>query len=237
MVQSKNVSFAVTLLYTALVAALPHESRTLPPGSSIVNLRIEGATNTIYEAPILSGPRNVTTPSAGTHKCDGTNNGANPSPGNTCTDALDAASKLLKFPFDGTYSTTFDDFFITSIGTSTQTASQFWGLLLNYQFTPVGGCQQQVQRGDDVLWAFDAFSKTHFLKVTPDALVVKKGGSRTVTVRDGLTGGAIEGAVINGVMTDADGKAKLSFLKSGVFEFKATRDDSLRSNALRVVVA
>ncbi|KAI4121692.1 MAG: hypothetical protein LQ338_006223 [Usnochroma carphineum] len=204
---------------------------------SIVNLRIEGAANTIYEAPILSGPRNITTPSGGTHHCDGTNLNANPTPGNTCTDALDAASKLLKFPYDGTYSSSFDDFFITSISTTTQTATQFWGLLLNYQFTPVGGCQQEVKPGDNVLWAFDAFNKQHFLKVEPEVLVVKKGGSKVVTVTDGSTGVTIQGAVINGVTTDANGKATLTFPKAGAFQYKATRDDSLRSNALRVVVA
>lgn len=203
---------------------------------SIVNLRIEGASETIYEAPILSGPRNITTPSGGTHKCDGTNLNANPNPGNTPTDALDAASKLLKFPYDGTYSDTFDDYFITSISTSTQTDSQFWGLLVNYQFTPVGGCQQEVKAGDNVLWAFDAFNKAHFLKATPDLLLVKKGSRKEITVTDGSTGAAIQGAVIGGVTTDADGKATLTFPKTGAFQFKATRADSLRSNAVRVIV-
>ena len=201
-----------------------------------MNLRIEGLTNTIYEGPILSGPRNITTPSGGTHLCDGTNNGVNPTPGNTCTAALDAASKLGHFPYDGTYSATFADYFITSIGSSTQTSTQFWGLLLNYQFTPVGGCQQEVQPGDHVLWAFDAFSKSYFLKVTPALLAVKKGSSHTITVTDGTTGIAISGAVIDGVTTDADGKADLTFPKIGVFSYKATRSDSIRSNALVVVV-
>jgi hypothetical protein len=31
--------------------------------------------------------------------------------------------------------------------------------------TQVGGCQQQVAADDTILWAFDAFSKTHFLKL------------------------------------------------------------------------
>ncbi|KAI4201419.1 MAG: hypothetical protein LQ350_003257 [Teloschistes chrysophthalmus] len=200
-------------------------------------LRIEGLTNTIYEAPIYSGPRNITTPSGGTHRCDGTNFGANPTAGNTCTDALDAASKLLKFSYDGTYSDAFDDYFITSISTSTQTATQFWGLLLNYQFTQVGGCQQEVKPGDQVLWAFDAFSKSYFLKVTPNVIAVKKGESKTVTVTDGTTGVPIANATIDGVTTDANGKATLVFPKLGVFDYKAERSDSIRSNALYVVVA
>ena len=204
--------------------------------SNVVELRIEGLTKTIYEGPIFSGPRNITTASGGTHLCDGTNNGANPKPGNTPTAALDAASKLAKFPFDGTYSTSFNDYFITSIGTSTQTANQFWGLLVNYQFTPVGGCQAEVQPGDQVLWAFDAFNKNAFLKVEPRAIRVKKGQSKTVTVTDGKSGTPAQGALIDGVTTDANGKAVLTFPKGGVFSYKATKADAIRSNALAVIV-
>lgn len=40
----------------------------------------------------------------------------------------------------------------------------------------MGGCQQETKKGDQVLWAFDAFSKNYFLKVSPAELVVKKGG-------------------------------------------------------------
>jgi plastocyanin len=204
--------------------------------SNVVNLRIEGLTNTIYEGPIFSGPRNITTASGGTHPCDGTNNGANPTPGNTPTGALDAASKFAKFPFDGTYSAAFNDFFITSIGTSTQTATQFWGLLVNFQFTPVGGCQAKVNPGDSVLWAFDAFNQNAFLKVEPKQITAKKGQTKTVTVTDGSTGAPASGAVIDGVTTDAGGKATLTFPKRGIFTYKATRSDALRSNALVVVV-
>jgi len=202
----------------------------------LVNLRIEGENSTFYEAPIISGPRTITTASGGTHLCDGTNLMANPEPGNTPTDALDAASKLAGFTYDGTFDTEFDDFFITRISTSTETSTMFWGLLVNFQFTPVGGCQFETKTGDHVLWAFDAFNKVYFLKVEPEAAVVKVGGSLTVTVTDGMTGVVVPGAEIDGVATNAAGMATLKFAKVGVFQFKATRSDSLRSNALIVAV-
>ncbi|CAF9914429.1 MAG: hypothetical protein ALECFALPRED_009591 [Alectoria fallacina] len=221
-----------------LVRGFPQNAKTLASESDIVNIRIEGLNNTIYEAPIYSGPRNITTKSGGTHLCDGTNGGANPTPGNTCTDALDAASKLARFPYDGTFDAEFDDFFITSISTTTETATEFWGLLLDFQFTPVGGCQQEVAPGQDVLWAFNAFNKNYFLKVTPNTIVeATVGSSHVVTVTDGMTGVPIEGALIDGVLTDASGDATLTFPKAGVFEFKAERSDSIRSNALYVAVA
>jgi hypothetical protein len=204
----------------------------------LVNLRIEGLTKTIYEGPILSRGTTITTPSGGTHHCDGTNFNANPTPGATCTTALDAASKLplVGFSYDGTYSADFDDYFITSIGDSTQTSSQFWGLLLNYQFTPVGGCQQETKQGDHVLWAFDAFNKTYFLKLD-GPIVAKKGMPITVTVTDGTTGAPIANAAVGDATTDASGKASITFSSTGIKTLKAERADSIRSNALVVVVA
>ncbi|KAI4160699.1 MAG: hypothetical protein LQ342_005538 [Letrouitia transgressa] len=231
---ASSLSF-VLLFAGGLISAFAVDSRDTRE-KGLVNLRIEGLSTTIYEGPIITTPRNITTPSGGTHLCDGTNNGANAVPGITPTAALDAASKLLGFPYDGTYSDTFEDYFITSIADSTQTATQFWGLLLNYQFTSVGGCQQEVQAGDHILWAFDAFNKAYFLKVTPSVLTVKKGSSRTVTVTDGMTGTAISGALIGGVTTGADGKATLNFPKKGLFTYKATKSDSIRSNGLVVIV-
>lgn len=66
-----------------------------------VKLRVEGATETRFEGIVFTRGHNVTTPSGGTHDCDGTNNHINPNPGPTCTSALDTASKLDSFQFDG----------------------------------------------------------------------------------------------------------------------------------------
>jgi hypothetical protein len=141
---------------------------TVATPSSNALLRIEGndSEGTIFEGCIVSGPRDITTPSGGTHLCDGTNGGTNASPGTTPTTELDAAAVLTGFTYDGTYSTQFQDYFITKIGQSDQTSTQFWGLLRNEQFTPVGGCQQEVVQTDRTLWAFDAFNKNYFLKVS-----------------------------------------------------------------------
>ena len=130
--------------------------------------RIEGADSegTIFEGCIISGPETVTTPSGGSHLCDGTNNNANPSPGATLTTQINDAANLFGFSFDGTYSSQFQDFFITRIGQSSQTNNQFWGVLVDRIYTPTGGCQYQVQPGLEGLWAYDAFNKNVFLKVS-----------------------------------------------------------------------
>lgn len=233
-----DVYVPVTLLKTE-----PAYSPVYLDRPNIPILRIEGATSTIYEAPIPSNGHNITTAWGGTHHCDGTNLGANPSPSDTCTSAMDAASKFAGFTYDGTYDIQFDDYFITRIGSSAQTATQFWDLLLNYQFTPVGGCQQQVKTGDQIFWAFDAFNKNYFLKLQASTLVAKTNQKVALTVTDGSTGFPIANADSTGAsgasiaVTDTTGKSTVSFSKPGIYSVKAERSDSIRSNSAVIVVA
>lgn len=208
---------------------------------SVVNVRVEGATSTIFEGPVLTDGHTVSTTSGGTHVCDGTNGGANPTAGPTATAALDDAAASAAFTWDGTFFPAFDDYIITRIGADAQTATQFWGILLNFQFTPVGGCQQRVNRGDDVLFAFDAFSKQHVLSIT-GRKHARVGHPTNVTVTDGQNGQPISGATVGPInntgteITDANGEAQVMFQARGVKRLKAERADSIRSNALEVRV-
>ena len=137
--------------------------------------------------------------------------------------------------FKSTFDAQFDDFLVTRIADSAQTLSQFWGLLVNFQFAQVGGCQQQVQTTDRVLWAFDAFSKAHFLHITGPP-----SGHRnqpiTITVTDGSSGQPISGASVEGRSTNSLGQANLTFTDVGWKRLKAEKSDSIRSNALEVII-
>jgi len=227
-----------SLLLFASLFAVPcfssHPVNTNKP--TLVNIRIEGATHTIFEGTVLTKGHNVRTKSGGDHECNGLNNNANPTPGPTCTSALDDASENhRRFPFDGTFDPSFDDFFITSIGGSTQTATEFWGLLLDSQFTPVGGCQQEVKHGQDILWAFNAFNAEFFLKATgPER--AHRNRPVVYTVIDGMTGNPVEGATIGGATTDANGHATVVFHSDGLHSLKAEHANSIRSNAVETVV-
>ena len=139
-----------------------------------------------------------------------------------------------------TFFTGFDDILITRIARSAQTDTEFWGILLNFEFTPVGGCQQEVAFGDHVLWAFDAFNAAHFLSLAGPGAAAP-GRPVMFTVTDGATGDAIANATLvspgaHTVVTDAQGKAKLTFTSKGTHSVKASRPDSIRSNAVKVVV-
>ncbi|QRV74318.1 hypothetical protein RhiJN_02332 [Ceratobasidium sp. AG-Ba] len=241
----------VSLVFGLLAVGIP-----LSGASPLINarqnavtqvfLRIEASASTLFEGTIKTHGHDVTTASGGTHHCDGTNNGQNPVPGPTCTSALDDITKISPFKWDGTWDNNFEDYFVTRIGGTSQTSTQFWGSLLNWQFTPVGGCQQQVAAGDTILWAFDAFSKTHFLKLDGPS-TAKVGVPFQVTVTDGSSNIVISGATVAGTTTsasglsapgtsDANGHMTVTFTSAGTKKIKAYRDDSLRSNFLTVVV-
>lgn len=131
----------------------------------------------------------------------------------------------------------YGDYSITSIGNTSQTKSEYWNILINYNFMEVGGCQQQVKHGDDILFAFDAFNKKHLLKLEALNYVSKIGSPFVVKVIDGLTNQPIEGAIVGNQLTNTNGFATLVFNSLGVQKLKAERSDSIRSNAIVIHVS
>ena len=252
-------SLRVAFLYLALSIVITptyaaSQVSVYPPSSSnTVNLRIEGDNTTYFEGPIKSGPRNITIKDTELGQgpmprpCTGLN--ANPQACNTPTAALDAAAKLKGFTYDGDTDDDINDYYITRISTSDATDfdNKFWGTLVNYKISthPEGitlsGCQQKVNEGDEVLWAFIAeppCCDNHyvFLKLAPTVGTVQKGKGFVVTVTDGMTGAAVKNASVDGVHTDANGKATLYLFKAGFFQFKAHQTGSVRSNVMNVTV-
>src|SRR3954447_13347002 len=232
--QMISIRFAPRALLGVLLAA----SALAAPAAATpvsVKLRVEGAHQTTFEDGVTTDGHTVTTASGGTHKCDGTNGGANPTPGPTGTAALDDGSRLGHFSWDGTYDSGFDDYLVSRIGPDSSNSSQFWALLVNSQFSQVGGCQQRVHQGDEVLWAFDGFSKQHVLRLGgPGAATT--GQPVSVRVTDGQNGSSVAGASVRGSLTGPDGRATITFPQKGIYRLKAERADSIRSNALVLCV-
>ena len=225
-----RAALAVAILVAALGAVAP----AAPAAPVTVNLRIEGRTSTIFEGPVTTDAKTLTKDASGPHACDGTNGGANPTPGPTMTTALDDGAIAGGFTWDGTWFS-FGDFGIDRIGPDASTSSEFWGYAYNWQSSQVGGCQQQVSTGDDVLFGYDYFSKSALLKLTGPA-TAEAGQPVTVTVVDGQNGSPAAGATVGGTVTGPDGTASVTFSSTGVQRLKAERAASLRSNALAVCV-
>jgi len=228
----RRVALALALGVTALAGGAAPAAHAAPVS---VKLRVEGKGSTIYEKSVTTDGHNVTTQSGGTHKCDGTNGGANPSPGATSTATLDDGARQGGFTFNGTYSPGFEDFLIDRIGSDSNSASEFWGHFQNFELSQVGGCQQRVTTGDEVLWTYDAFSKQHALQLAGPASA-RTGQAFQVRVTDGASGAPLAGAAVAGKLTDAGGRVTISYAKPGVYRLKATRADSVRSPLLTVCV-
>ena len=120
-----------------LSLALPAAAEAVPV---TVNVRVEGAARTIFDGPVVTDGHNLSPPSGGgSHVCDGTNNGAFPSPGPTATAALDDAARAGGFTWDGTWDAGFSDFLVNRVGSEAQTTTQFWGHFVNGKSASAGG--------------------------------------------------------------------------------------------------
>jgi hypothetical protein len=217
-----------------LSLAVPATAAAVPV---TVNLRVEGPTRTVFDGPVTTDGHDVVTATAGSHKCDGTNGGAEPAPGPTATAALDDAARLAGFTIDGPYGNFgIDDYFIERVADQQiDPSSAFWSLWINHAFSDKGGCQKRVLAGQDVLWAGVPFSVSVPLKLEgPGNGIV--GQPLAVRVIDGQTGSPQAGATVAGATTGADGRATVSFAQEGIYRVKAEKPDTIRSNTIVLCV-
>jgi hypothetical protein len=193
---------------------------------------VEGKTRTLLERNVDTFVHEVTADNTGPHKCDGTNGGASTQPAPTLTGAFDDAARKESLAWQGSWNASFEDFLINTVGPDSATSSQFWGTALNFKDTEAGGCQVKVETGDQVLIAYDSFGKKK-LRLTGVR------GSRSndvfaLFVLDGVTGDRIAGARVGGKTTNTQGRVLLRIKKRGLYRFKATAPDSIRSNQWKV---
>jgi hypothetical protein len=202
-----------------------------------VKVRVEGAKKTILERTLTTGVHRVDGgDGTGPHKCDGTNGGAGTKSGPTPTSALDTALKRAKLTWSASFDSSFEDFIVSRIGPDASTSSKFWGVALRGVSLQVGGCQALVRNKNEVLWAYDMFSKKHLLRAR-GASRVRAGNLYKARVVDTDHGGVpVKGATIGGKKTDANGVAEFRFAKPGTKRLKARKADSVRSNQLVVHV-
>jgi hypothetical protein len=225
------VAASATLVLTSTAAAAP----------VTVHLRVEGSTQTLFDGPITTDAKSLTKDATGSHPCDGTNGGVNATPGPTMTGAMDDGAAAAGFTWAATWNAGYQDFFISRIGPDTNTGapaySPYWGYFQNWVATQIGGCQQQVAQGDDVLFAYGDYGQP-LLQLTAPARAAT-GESFQVTAQENDGAGhriAAPGAAVGGTTTDASGHATLTFGDAGSHPLKATRSGAIRSNGATVCV-
>ncbi|MCS0603586.1 DUF4430 domain-containing protein [Streptomyces sp. LP11] len=151
---------AGTALGLALASAPAVAHATSTPGTNApvrVTLTVRGPDGVLFKAKIRTRGHEVTTATGGTHRCDGTNGGANPSAVPTPTAALDDAARKRHVTWDGTWYASFDDFSVDTIKKVSGGGSAYWNISVNGTPTPVGGCQFKLNAGDKVAFAWTAF--------------------------------------------------------------------------------
>jgi hypothetical protein len=207
-----------------------------------VNLRVEGSGSTVFDGPVTTDAKTVTTAAGGSHKCDGTNNHTANTPGATPTTALDDASIAHGFTWDGSYSSSFDDFLVERIagdgGVGAPFTGNFWDLIVNRLPAQTGGCQIRLNDGDQVLLEWQDGSKPN-LQLSAAATTVQTGQPLDVTVQQYGADGTLApaaGATVAGQTTAANGQASVIFGTAGTQELKASRSDAIRSNGVSVCV-
>jgi hypothetical protein len=222
----RNTALSGALVLLSLAAA--PAALAAPVG---VTVRVEGASKTILDQPVTTDGHDVTPASGGTHKCDGTNGGAHPSPVPTPTAALDDVTRAHNISWDADWFASFEDFIVTRVHDEPATSSQFWGLVVNGQFASSGGCQTRLTQGDEVVWVFDAFSKSAVLRLAgPGTATV--GQPVNVQVTDTQSAQPAANASVHGATTGSDGVATLTFNEEGIYRLKADRSDAVRSNSV-----
>jgi hypothetical protein len=113
-----------------------------------VSVRIEGAAKTLQAAKTISTPSgSITRFGAPTGAC----------PGSSAQGALQVATRGN---WKGTYSTTYSEYFVTSIlGETPNSKTGYWGIWVNNKYATTGACQIMLHGGDDVLFALDSAKK------------------------------------------------------------------------------
>ena len=146
---------------------------------------------------------------------------------------------LTGYTYDGSFSPSFNDYFITRIGSTQQSGNSYWGVLNNGVFTSSGGCGAQVRPGDSSLWQWDAFNLQSLLTITPQYAVVTAGSpvSLKVTSRSPNGGGTSNfgGARLSGPdgpTSDSNGNIAFNApSQPGCYQYKAEGSGAGRSNA------
>lgn len=255
-----------TLLASLLLALVSLALAGIPAALAApvtVDLRVEGASATLYEGPVTTAPETFETASSGgSHPCDYASNG--PSGGfanegaaaGTPTTALHDAAMSSGLAFDaewfgsGVSNGNPGDFFVSKVGPDANGGAPTfpsWGYAVNYTTANVGGCQIALAPGTEVLWAYNYFNLAHLLVLSGPASA-EAGVPFTVHVADGRTGEPIAGASIgtfasgdttpldSASPTDASGNTMVTVSSAGSLALKASQPESVRSNALGVCV-
>lgn len=227
--RTRRIGVAVACAATASLAV-----PVVSPAATKVNLRVEGASKTLFEKTVAASPATMlsnTGPNRGRYPCDVVNNGGSGKSAATPVSSLLPTRMKLGLNWYPEYT----GFLVESIGRESQAGSNYWDFWVNgkgaVELEYVGGCQLGLKKGDSVVWAItDGSQALLVLKATGAA----SAPNVTVKATNGATGEPVAGASVGGRTTGADGTATVARPKRGALRLKATSTGYIRSNAVVV---
>ncbi|MEU8665452.1 DUF4430 domain-containing protein [Streptomyces anulatus] len=149
---------ALGLALTAAPAVAQAETAAAFTNAPVrVTVSVQGPDGLLFQKKIFTWGHDVTTATGGTHKCDGTNGSAHATKVPTPTAALDHAAKRNGFTWDGTWYASFDDFSVDTVKGVSGGGAAYWNIAVNGVPTPVGGCQFEIENGDQVSFTWTSF--------------------------------------------------------------------------------
>jgi hypothetical protein len=222
----------------AAVVAMPGAASAAPV---TVNLRIEGATQTLFEGPVTTDVRRFQfTGDPNAYDCNGmAPAGTSPSPVPTRGAAITAASQAGQLTMTGTFNTAFaSPVFETVDGENVVYDANTGRYLAEYKNgapSQTGACGDPIANGDDVLFAYATGSEIA-LKLTGPSTAAP-GSPVLLHVTNEADGSAVAGAIVAGATSGGDGAVTVGpFATRGEQDLKATKSGAIRSNRLSVCI-
>jgi Domain of unknown function (DUF4430) len=231
---SKLVCMAAVLACPIALAAASHAgaASATAAGNPTVTIRIEGASRTLLPATTVHTQ-------AGSITADGAPAGA--CPGTSAAGALQAATRG---GWSGSWSTTYNDYLITTILGETESGSPtYWDILVNNVAATTGACEIQLHSGDQLLFAAVGASDKGYPLAIEAPSRVKKGHTFRVRVvyydakgqRRALAGAMLAIGRHSG-KTNARGVITMTGGRRGVYMLRASATGYIRAEStLRVV--
>ncbi len=204
-----------------------------------VDLRVEGATHTLFEGPVTTDVRTFRfSGDPVEHLCDGTaaNQGVSPSPAPTRGAVLAQAAETAPFAVTGTW---FDSLaspsFSTIAGQNTAYDGATNSYLVEYKngtASMFGSCGDPVASGDKILFAYGTGSEPLLALTGPP--VARPGETIELQVTQVGSGLPVVGATVQGQTTGANGRVRVVVAAGGAATFKAEKPGAIRSNRVSV---
>jgi hypothetical protein len=222
---------------TALLSAVLAAPAAAAPVT--VDLRVEGAASTLFEAPVTTGVRAFRFTGGPRHRCDGRPPAGTATSPQITRGAVLATAERRGLTVRGQWSATYGSPSFTSIAGEDvgydAATKRYLVEYLNGRPSSAGACGEAVAAGDEVLFAYGT-GEERVLELR-GGRTVKPGRTVTLRVRDAATGKPVRGALVGGARTGARGRARvLAPADRGHHLLKATKAGAIRSNAIDLCV-